>query len=169
MKWTLGLTVAALGLTLTACGSGGSGHPAASQAGQVPNAPSGAAVAVAQNPSQGSILVDSAGRTLYLFEKDHGTTSACTGTCAQIWPGYSAGATPGAGTGVDGAKLATAAGQVPAQVTYNGHLLYTYSGDAAPGDVKGIGIPNWYPVSPSGAKVDHDDGKSDAGTSNPAY
>lgn len=170
MKWTLGLTVAALGLTLTACGSGGSGgsgHPAASQAGQVAGA-QGAAVAVAQNPSQGSILVDSAGRTLYLFEKDQGTTSACTGACAQIWPGYSAGSTPSAGAGVDGAKLATAAGQVPAQMTYNGHLLYTYSGDTAPGDVKGIGIPEWYPVSPSGDKVDHDD-KSDAGPSNPAY
>ncbi|HZQ77816.1 MAG TPA: hypothetical protein VFE55_10830 [Acidimicrobiia bacterium] len=167
MKWTLGLTVAALGLTLTACGSGGSGHPAASQAGQVAGT-QGAAVAVAQNPSQGSILVDSAGRTLYLFEKDQGSASACTGACAQIWPGYSAGSTPSAGTGVDGAKLATAAGQVPAQVTYNGHLLYTYSGDTAPGDVKGIGIPDWYPVSPSGDKVDHAD-KSDAGTSNPAY
>ncbi len=164
-KWFLGLTVAALGVTLTACGSGGSDHPAASQSGQVPAAQS-AAVAVAQNQSQGSILVNSAGRTLYLFESDHGTTSACTGACAPVWPGYSAGATPSAGSGVDGAKLATAAGQVPAQVTYNGHLLYTYSGDAAPGDVKGIGIPNWYPVSPSGDKVDHDD---DAGTSNPGY
>jgi len=164
MKWTLGLTVAALGLTLTACGSGGSGHPAASQAGQV--AGTRAAVAVAQNPSQGSILVDNAGRTLYLFEKDQGTTSACTGACAQIWPGYSASSTPSAGAGVDGAKLAIAAGQVPAQVTYNGHLLYTYSGDTAPGDVKGIGIPNWYPVSPSGDKVDHED---DAGNSNPGY
>ena len=164
MKWTLGLTVAALGLTLTACGSGGSGHPA-SQAGHVAGQ-SGAAVAVAQNPAQGSILVNSAGRTLYLFEKDQGTTSACTGACAQVWPGYSAGSAPSAGAGLDGAKLATAAGQVPAQVTYNGHLLYTYSGDTAPGDVKGIGIPDWYPVSPSGDKVDHEDG---GGSSNPGY
>jgi predicted lipoprotein with Yx(FWY)xxD motif len=166
MKWTLGLTVAALGLTLAACGSGGSGHPAASQAGQVGGGQPGATLSVAQNPSQGSILVDSAGHTLYLFEKDHGATSACTGACAQIWPGYSAGAAPSAGAGVDAAKLGTAAGQVPAQVTYNGPLLYTYSGDTAPGDVKGVGIPDWYPVSPSGAKVDHDD---DAGKSNPGY
>ena len=163
MKRMLGLTVAALGLTLSACGSGGSGHPAASQAGSVGG--SGAAVAVAQNPSQGAILVNGAGRTLYLFENDHGTTSACTGACAQIWPGYSAGATPGAGAGVDAGKLATAAGQVPAQATYDGHLLYHYSGDTAPGDVKGVGLPGWYPVSPSGAKVDHDGG----GASNPVY
>jgi predicted lipoprotein with Yx(FWY)xxD motif len=166
MKGTLGLAVAALGLTLTACGSGGSSHPAASQAGQVGNGQPGAALSVAQNPAQGSILVNSAGRTLYLFEKDHGTTSACTGACAQVWPGYSAGATPSAGSGVDATKLATAAGQVPAQVTYDGHLLYTFSGDSAPGDAKGVGIPNWYPVSPSGDKVDHDD---NAGASNPGY
>ena len=166
MKRMLGLTVAALGLTLSACGSGGSGHPAASQAGSVGGAQSGAAVTVAQNPAQGAILVNRAGRTLYLFENDHGTTSACTGACAQIWPGYSAGATPGAGAGVDAGKLATASGQVPSQVTYDGHLLYTFSGDTAPGDVKGVGIPGWYPVSPSGAKVDHGD---DAGSSNPSY
>jgi predicted lipoprotein with Yx(FWY)xxD motif len=165
MKWTLGVMVAALGLTLAACGSGGSGHPAASQSGHVGDAPSGAAVAVAQNPAQGSILVDSAGHTLYLFEKDHGTASACTGACAQIWPGYSAGAAPTAGSGVDAGKLSTASGQVPAQVTYNGHLLYTFSGDKAPGDVNGTSIPDWYPVNPSGNKVDHDD----AGSSNPGY
>jgi len=164
-KWTLGLAVAALGMVLTACGSSGSGHPAASQSGQVGGGQSGAAVSVAQNPSQGAILVDSAGHTLYLFEDDHGTTSACTGACAQIWPGYSAGATPSAGSGVDAGKLASAAGQVPAQVTYNGHLLYTYSGDKAPGDVNGVGIPHWYPVSSSGDKVDHDD----AGASNYGY
>jgi predicted lipoprotein with Yx(FWY)xxD motif len=152
MKWLLGLT-AALGLTLTACGSG---HTATTQAGHVGGGQPGAAVGVAQNPTQGAILVDGAGRTVYLFEKDNGTTSACTGSCAQVWPAFTA-ATPAAGSGVDAAKLGTADGQVPGQVTYNGHLLYHYSGDTAPGDVHGVGIPNWYPVSPSGEKVDKDD------------
>ena len=157
MKWLLGLTVAALALALTACGSD---QKATTQAGGV----SGAAVSVAQNPAQGAILVDGKGHTLYLFEHDNGTTSACTGACAQVWPAFTAGAAPTAGSGVDGSKLATADGQVAQQVTYNGHLLYSYSGDAAPGDVKGVGIPGWYPVSPSGAKVDKDDeGKSSGG------
>jgi predicted lipoprotein with Yx(FWY)xxD motif len=158
MKGLLGLTVAALGLTLTACGSG---HNTTTQAGKDTGSQPGAAVSVAQNPAQGAILVDSKGRTLYLFEKDNGTTSACTGACAQVWPAFTAGASPAAGSGVDASKLATANGQVAQQVTYGGHLLYSYSGDAAPGDVKGVGIPNWYPVSPSGVKVD----KEDAGTS----
>jgi predicted lipoprotein with Yx(FWY)xxD motif len=112
---------------------------------------------VAQNPAQGSIVVDGKGRTLYLFEKDNGTTSACTGACASIWPAFTAAGAPSGGSGIDGASLGIAAGQVADQVTYHGHLLYYYSGDAAPGDVKGVGIPNWYPVGPSGAKVDKDD------------
>ena len=116
----------------------------------------GLTVAVADNPAQGSILVDGQGRTLYLFEKDNGTTSTCTGACAQVWPALTA-AQPTAGTGADASKLGTANGQVAQQVTYGGHLLYHYSGDAAPGDVKGVGIPGWYPVNPSGAKVDKDD------------
>jgi predicted lipoprotein with Yx(FWY)xxD motif len=111
---------------------------------------------VAQNPDQGPILVDGQGRTLYLFEKDNGTTSACTGACAQTWPALTA-AAPTPGTGADASLLATADGQVAKQVTYGGHLLYTYSGDAAPGDVKGVRIPGWYPVSPSGTKIDKDD------------
>jgi predicted lipoprotein with Yx(FWY)xxD motif len=160
MKWMLGVTVAALGLGLVACGSD---KPKAAQPGGVAGTqPAAATVAVADNPAQGSILVNGQGRTLYLFEQDKGTTSACTGPCAQTWPALTA-AQPTAGTGADASKLGTANGQVAQQVTYGGHLLYTYSGDAAPGDVKGVGIPGWYPVNPSGAKVDKDDGHRKSG------
>ena len=34
----------------------------------------------------GKILVNSKGRTLYLFQADSGTTSACTDACAAAWP-----------------------------------------------------------------------------------
>ena len=34
----------------------------------------------------GTALVDAGGRALYLFEADQGSTSACNGVCAQIWP-----------------------------------------------------------------------------------
>jgi predicted lipoprotein with Yx(FWY)xxD motif len=34
----------------------------------------------------GDVLVDRQGRTLYLFERDSGTMSACTGACAVNWP-----------------------------------------------------------------------------------
>jgi predicted lipoprotein with Yx(FWY)xxD motif len=160
MKWMLGLATAAVGLGLVACGSD---SPAIKSAGVAEGQPAAPATeAVADNPAQGSILVDGQGRTLYLFEQDKGTTSACTGACAQLWPAVTA-AAPTAGTGADPSLLGTAGGQVAQQVTYGGHLLYTYSGDAAPGDVKGVGIPGWYPVNPSGANVDKDDDSGNLG------
>ncbi|MCU1345296.1 MAG: hypothetical protein JWL70_1562 [Acidimicrobiia bacterium] len=107
------------------------------------------AVAVADNAKAGAkILVDGQGRTLYLFEKDQGTTSACTGKCAVAWPPLQGTAT--AGAGIDASKLGSANGQV----TYNGHLLYYFAADKAPGDANGIGITSWYPVDPAGNKVD---------------
>jgi len=171
MKWLLGLTVGALGLGLAACGSGSGGSkPAATQAGGVQGGQGATAtvVGLAHNPGQGSILVDATGRTLYLFEHDNGTKSACTGACAPVWPALTAGSAPSAGSGVDGSLLGTADGQVPNQVTYHGHLLYHYSGDSGPGDVKGVGIPGWYPVSPSGDKVDKEDATTSS-TSSSGY
>ncbi|MDQ1501956.1 MAG: hypothetical protein QOI86_5296 [Actinomycetota bacterium] len=169
MKLLLGIAVAGLGLSLTACGSSGSktqaGNAPAPAPAQPPGGQTGATVAVAQNPTDGAILVDASGRTLYLFEKDKGTTSACSGACASVWPALTAQGAPGGGSGVDGSKLATANGQVANQVVYNGHLLYHYSGDSGPGDIKGVGIPGWYPVGPSGAKVDKDGSGSGSGGS----
>jgi len=83
---------------------------------------------------------------LYVFDKDQGTTSACTAGCLSAWPPFQATATPTAGGGVDTAKLGTSNGQV----TYAGHLLYYFSGDSAAGDMKGADIPNWHPIAPAG-------------------
>jgi predicted lipoprotein with Yx(FWY)xxD motif len=111
----------------------------------------------------GTALVDGAGRALYLFEADTGTTSTCTGACAQVWPPLLA---PAAPPGAAGAAQAALVGTSPRadgthQVTYGGHPLYYFAGDKAPGDVKGQGITNfggsWYVVTPSGTKIDTDD------------
>ena len=145
-------------LTLAACGSdskaaSSSTRPTSSTS---PTSSTGAAstaatsIKVSTTTSRGDILVDGSGRTLYLFEKDSGTTSACTGGCAAVWPVLSAAGTVTASTGVDAAKLGSAHGQV----TYNGHLLYYFSGDAAPGDMKGVDIEEWYPVTPDGGSAE---------------
>lgn len=47
----------------------------------------------------GQILVDSQGRTPYLFAKDTGTQSECTGACASSWPPLHATGTPTVGGG----------------------------------------------------------------------
>jgi len=136
-------TVAAA--TTTAASTDGTSSPAAA-----------ATVATATDPELGSYLVDAKGRTLYLFEKDQGTTTACTGGCADNWPPLVSSGAPAAGDGVDAAQLSTANGVQPNQVTYHGHLLYYFAGDQAAGDTNGVGIPSWYTVDPAGAAIDKD-------------
>jgi predicted lipoprotein with Yx(FWY)xxD motif len=110
-----------------------------------------ATIKVATDAKYGQILVDSQGRTVYIFDKDMGTTSACTASaCVAAWPAVVAAGTPAGGTGVTGSMLGTAQGQVAGQVTYNGHLLYRFAADTAPGDVRGAAIPSWHPVTPAG-------------------
>jgi len=156
------------GLAVAACGNdNNSSTSAKSTTTKAPTtteataAPSGTAstATVSVTPASGEIkahLVGPNGHSLYLFEKDHGTTSACTGGCAAIWPALTATGTPGAGTGVDAGKLSTANGQVADQVVYNGHLLYYFSGDTTATDTKGTSIEDWYLVAPDGKAIDSD-------------
>jgi predicted lipoprotein with Yx(FWY)xxD motif len=115
---------------------------------------SGTVKTASNSKAGGTLLVDSAGRTLYMFEKDSGTTSACNADpCMSAWPAFTSSSTPSDGSGAT-AKIGTATGQVANQVTYNGHLLYYFSGDTAAGQANGLGIPSWYPVTPAGNKLD---------------
>ena len=112
-----------------------------------------ATVMVASDDTLGDYLVDAEGRTLYLFEQDQGTTTACTGQCSANWPPLVADA-PTGGEGVDASQLATADGIEPNQVTYFGHLLYYFAGDEAAGDTNGVGLPDWYAVNPAGEAIE---------------
>ena len=139
-----------------ACGSSGGGATSSAAPASTPTTPAArATVALVDTPGVGRHLVGPDGRTLYLFEKDQGTTTACTGACAANWPALTA-ASPVAGPGLDTAKLSTATGEAPDQVVYNGHLLYYFAGDTAPGQVNGTKIPAWYPVDAAGDKIDGD-------------
>ncbi len=74
----------------------------------------------------GKILVDSQGRTLYLFKKDSGTTSACTGACATAWPPLRTSGKPivrQRGECLAGGNHRARPTATP-QATYNGHPLY---------------------------------------------
>lgn len=153
------------GAVLTACGSDDNG--ASTSATTPPTAAATAAdatastntgtatVMVATDPALGEYLVDAAGRTLYLFTQDQGTTTACSGGCVDNWPAIVSD-DPTAGEGVDASQLATADGIEPDQVTYDGHLLYYFAGDQAAGDTNGVGIPDWYAVDPAGDAIETD-------------
>jgi predicted lipoprotein with Yx(FWY)xxD motif len=129
-----------------------------------PPATGAATVTVASNEELGDVLADAEGRTLYLFEQDEGLTTACTGPCADNWPPLDA-ADPTAGDGVDAALLETAATEIGENhVAYNGHLLYYFAGDTAPGEINGHGLPGWFAVTPAGEAADAAAGlTSDAG------
>jgi predicted lipoprotein with Yx(FWY)xxD motif len=148
---------AALGLiALAAAGCGGNSNSSQS-ASAAPAAASGtstATVDTANTRGLGTILVNSAGRTLYLFEKDSGTTSACSGTCARYWPPLRA-AKPTSAVGLDASLIGTTRRPDGSpQVTYNGHPLYLYSGDQAAGDTNGQGLNGkWYVVGANGNAI----------------
>ena len=117
-----------------------------------------ATISVANEGNLGKILVDSKGHTLYLFQKDSGTKSACTGACASAWPPLRASGKPVVGTGLSASKVGTTArSDGKPQVTYNGHPLYLFQGDKSPGNTNGqgsaaFGAP-WYALSSSGNAV----------------
>ena len=88
-----------------------------------------------------AILTDAKGKTLYYFTPDTATTSACTGSCAQAWPPLLASGsdTPSSATTLSGKLTAVTTGNGN-QVAYNGHLLYTFSGDSSAGQTNGEGV-----------------------------
>jgi predicted lipoprotein with Yx(FWY)xxD motif len=94
-------------------------------------APSGKAHIAVRSSQYGKVLFTSSGRALYVFEADKGKTSHCYGACAKAWPPLLTKGAAVAGTGVDHMLLGTTMRKDGTdQVTYKGHPLYTYSGDA---------------------------------------
>jgi predicted lipoprotein with Yx(FWY)xxD motif len=158
---------AAMGIALIAAGCGGSASGAPNSSGPYgsaatndpPDASAGVAnVAVANSPL-GRILVDAGGRTLYLFQQDTSTVSTCNGSCATSWPPLTTTGNPEAADGVSAAKLGTTKrADGTTEVTYNGHPLYYYAGDAKAGDTTGQGLDlygaEWNVLSPAGEKIE---------------
>jgi predicted lipoprotein with Yx(FWY)xxD motif len=115
-------------------------------------------IGVADNSSLGRILVDSHGRTLYLFKADRTMRSTCVGACAIAWPPLRVGGNPTA----DGGANTSLVGTTPRpdgvrEATYNGHPLYLYQGDTQPGQVNGQGVTafgaQWLAVAPTGGAI----------------
>ena len=142
-------SLAAAVLALTACASSSSSTSNSA----APGASSGSATVVARNIGGTEVLTNSAGLTLYWFVPDTSTTSKCTGSCATFWPPVKGPVT--AGSGVTGTLGVITRSDGTMQATYDGHPLYTYVGDSAPGQNKGNGLNLsggvWHEVTVSGA------------------
>jgi predicted lipoprotein with Yx(FWY)xxD motif len=85
-----------------------------------------------------NLLTDAKGLTLYWFAPDTSTKSVCYGSCAAYWPPVTG--TPSAGPGVTGQLGTINRTDGTKQATYDGHPLYTYIGDSAPGTASGNNI-----------------------------
>ena len=111
-------------------------------------------VKLGQSAALGKFLTDEQGFTLYVFMNDPRNTSTCEAECAQRWPPFLTAGKPLAGPGVNAALLGTIRRKDgTTQVTYNGHPLYYFSGDAKPGDTNGQGFNNlWYVIGPDGMR-----------------
>jgi predicted lipoprotein with Yx(FWY)xxD motif len=111
-------------------------------------------------PKLGTVLVNSKGRTLYMFVPDKRKRVTCVRTCAKIWPpvklpkGAKAVAADKAKATLLGSDRNPAGGRV---VTYNKWPLYTYITDTAPGQANGQALNLngglWYVLSPSGKVI----------------
>jgi predicted lipoprotein with Yx(FWY)xxD motif len=117
---------------------------------------SGAAyVALGSVPDLGMVLVDSKGFVLYDFHQDKGTTSACYGECAAVWPPLLSEGEPQPSNGASASKLGTTERKDgTTQVTYAGHPLYAYVADKKPGEANGNDFSSfggeWYALKGNG-------------------
>ena len=162
--------LAALALSLSACASSGSSSaaagntPAAAASSPAASAPAGSAPAASSNGTtldvktigDQQVVTNAQGLTLYWFAPDTSTTSKCTGSCATYWPPVKGPAT--AMSGVTGKLGTITRSDGTMQATYDGHPLYTYAADTAPGQAKGNGLNVsgglWYEMTVSGATPD---------------
>jgi predicted lipoprotein with Yx(FWY)xxD motif len=171
--------LAALALALSACASSASSSSTPATSAPATSAPATSApatsapAAAASSPASSApassasattlgkttingtaVVTNSKGMTLYWFVPDTSTGSRCTGSCATYWPPLIGPVT--AGSGVTGTLSTITRPGGAIQVTYDGHPLYTYAGDSAPGQAKGNGLNVsggvWWEMTVSGAK-----------------
>ena len=162
----IGLCLAASAL-LVACGNNDESSSTSTAASSSSSGGSSADLSLAEAGDLGQVLIGPDGNTVYLFEKDTSAdASTCSGACAKEWPPLTVKGRALAGDGVDAAKLTTLKrDDGSTQIAYNGHPLYFYAGDTAPGDTNGNDIDEfgaeWYAVTAAGDSAG-DGGSADA-------
>jgi len=149
MSFTLALFIVACGSSTPGSGSSGR-YGASSSSTSTPGSASAMTIKTATLTVGGKamvVLTNAQGRTLYYRTSDT-PTSVCSGGCASAWPPVLSTTIPSVSTTLPGtfSLMNDANGS---QVAYNGHPLYTYSGDSAPGQANGQGFANIWFVAPT--------------------
>jgi predicted lipoprotein with Yx(FWY)xxD motif len=101
------------------------------------------------------VLTDAQGKTLYYYTLDSVTQPTCSSSCAQLWHPllFTGSGEPSSSTPLSG-KLSVQMDANGTQIEYNGHPLYTFSGDTAPGQTNGEGLFGmWFVVTTNLGKI----------------
>jgi predicted lipoprotein with Yx(FWY)xxD motif len=146
----------AVSVALAACSSSSkASSPASSAARTTVSAASSATVSV-RHTHLGNVLVNSAGRTLYRYDKDTAGTSKCTDACTTVWPPLAVSGTLTYGANLRPAMFSTITRpDGTKQLAVNGSPLYTYSGDLRPGDTSGQGLGDFFVAGSNGNMIGH--------------
>jgi predicted lipoprotein with Yx(FWY)xxD motif len=143
------LALGAAAAVLAACSSSGT-----SSSGSATSSPAAATTGGLKTTTIGSatVLTNAKGFTLYSFAPDTPTKSNCNGACAKFWPPVK-GALSASGVKGTFGTIKRSDGSI--QASFDGHPLYTYVGDKAPGQAKGNGLNLsggvWHEVTTSGS------------------
>ena len=147
------LAVAAAAAVLAACSSSGSSSAGGSGSTSTSSPVATTAGSSLKTATIGgaTVLTNAQGFTLYSFAPDTPTKSNCNGTCAQNWPPVKG---PATASGVSGTFGTIKRADGSTQATFDGHPLYAFAGDTAPGQNKGNGLNAagglWHEVTTSG-------------------
>ena len=152
---------AVIGLsTLTACGgssSASSSAPPSTPSSSAPATAGAAKLSTATVGNFGKVVVDGAGRTLYVYDVDTAkpSKSNCNGACATAWPPLLAGTGTPQVSGVSASLVGTVTrSDGTKQVTLAGWPLYYYANDAKAGDATGQAVGGtWWVVGANGQKI----------------
>jgi predicted lipoprotein with Yx(FWY)xxD motif len=150
-RWWAPAGLASLALIAAACGSSA---PSSSSGSSAAGTTSSSSSALKTAKIGGAtVLTNAKGFTVYWFAPDTSTKSNCNGSCARYWPPVKGPVT--AGPGVTGKLTVITRSNGSKQAVYNGHPLYTYVGDTAPGQDKGNGLNLsgglWHQITVSGS------------------
>ena len=145
------LAAAAAAAVLAACSSGTSSSGSGGSNGSSPAAAASGTLKTAKIGSA-TVLTNAKGFTLYSFAPDTSTKSNCNGSCVTYWPPVK-GAVSASGVKGTFGTIKRSDGSI--QATFDGHPLYTYVGDTAPGQAKGNGLNLsggvWHEITTSGS------------------
>jgi predicted lipoprotein with Yx(FWY)xxD motif len=146
--------VAAAAAVLAACSSSGTSSTSSGSGSTSTSSPAAATAGSLKTTTIGgaTVLTNSKGFTLYSVAPDTSTKSNCNGTCAQFWPPVQG---PATASGVKGTFGTIKRSDGSTQATFDGHPLYTFAADTAPGQAKGNGLNEqggvWHEITTSGS------------------